>query len=290
MRVRPRRDPRPGRSSHRTPSPIPPSRGSPFSRHQSRPANPEPRTPTPGFYIGGIHPVELVLQTGRVKALFGMRGREAGSRDEGRFSRILRAAGERGVPTPSVEPEQLDELFPGLHQGIVALVNPKPYIPFEGVLSSLSSRATGLLLALDHIQDPQNFGAILRSAAAFGVLAVIIPKDRAVGITPAVYKSSAGYVEMVDVAQVANIRYALGALKDKGVWTVALNATGPRGIDQMNTTRPLCLVIGAEGKGVSPVVLKEVDEVVRIPLAPVVESLNSSAAAAIALFAATTRP
>lgn len=297
MKVRPRnrhfRKPSFDRDKER-PDRAPHRRGErpirPPGQSQFRPTGGESRVASPDFLIGGIHPIELAIASGRVLSLFtsgewrmasGERGRVAD-----RHAKILGMAREKGISIREASGEQLDELFPGLHQGIVASIRPKPYTPFEELLSAVSSQLSALYLALDHLQDPQNFGAILRSAAAFGVAGVIIPKDRAVGITPAVYKASAGCVELVNVVQVANIRYALGTLKDKGVWTVALDASAPRTLPQMNTKRPLCLVIGAEGKGVSPVVLKEVDEVVRIPLAPGVESLNASAAAAVALFAA----
>jgi 23S rRNA (guanosine2251-2'-O)-methyltransferase len=148
------------------------------------------------------------------------------------------------------------------------------------------ARAAGeppLLVVLDGIEDPQNLGAIIRSAHALGAHGVVIPKDRAAGVTPAAAKASAGAVEHCPVARVTNLAQAMEALKEAGVWTIATDASGTEELSAVDLTVPTALVIGAEGSGVRPLVRRSCDRTVRIAMKGKVGSLNASASAAIAL-------
>lgn len=229
------------------------------------------------FYIGGVHPVELALSAGRVRHLWVKDAHPLSSR-----LHSLLMKGEKGkVATEFVPHSVLDRLYPGNHQGIVAEISPRPLMELGAILT-LSSRR--FLLALDHLTDPQNMGAILRSAAAFQVDAVLFPTHRQSPLTPAVYKASAGYVEFLNLVQVANLRYSLAFLRKRGYSLVGLDNSAPAPLDAASIQFPLCLVVGGEGKGITPVVRKELDETYRIPMAEGVESLNVSTATAIALY------
>jgi 23S rRNA (guanosine2251-2'-O)-methyltransferase len=137
---------------------------------------------------------------------------------------------------------------------------------------------------LDGVTDPQNLGALARSAHALGAHGLVVPKDRAAGVTPAAFKAAAGALEHIPVARVTNVSRALEDLKERGVWTVALAADGDRDLREVDLTSPIALVLGSEGKGVRPLVRKTCDHVARIPMAGRVGSLNVGAAGAIALY------
>jgi 23S rRNA (guanosine2251-2'-O)-methyltransferase len=140
------------------------------------------------------------------------------------------------------------------------------------------------LLLLDGVTDPQNLGALVRSAHALGAHGVVLPKDRAAGITPAASKAAAGALEHCPVARVTNLSRALDDLKDAQVWSVALDADADRSLLEVDLTAGTALVLGSEGKGVRPLVRKTCDHVARIPMAGRVGSLNVAAAGAIALY------
>jgi len=229
------------------------------------------------FYVGGVHPLELVLSAGRVRRLWVKNSRETSPK----LQSLLQKANQRKIPVEFVPRSILDRMYSGNHQGLVALVEPKPVLELGEVLT-LSSRQ--LLLALDHLMDPRNVGAVFRSAAAFRVDAVLFPVHRQSPITPTVYKTSAGYVEFLNLIQVANLRYSLAFLRKHGYSLVGLDNSAPAPLDSASFRFPLCLVVGGEEKGISPVVRKELDEVYRIPMAEGVESLNVSVATAIALY------
>src|SRR6185295_1105619 len=131
---------------------------------------------------------------------------------------------------------------------------------------------------------PQNLGALVRSAHALGGDAVVIPKDRAAGVTPAAFKAAAGALEHCPVARVTNLSRALEQMKERGIWTVALAADGDRDLSAIDLHAPTALVLGSEGSGVRPLVRKTCDHVARIPMAGRVGSLNVSAAGAVALY------
>jgi 23S rRNA (guanosine2251-2'-O)-methyltransferase len=166
------------------------------------------------------------------------------------------------------------------HQGVVAEADAFSYV-------HLKDLSTDLLLVLDTLQDPQNFGTLLRTAQATGVTGVIIPEHRAVGITPAVVNTSSGAVEHLKVARVTNLTRALEHLKSNTVWVYGLAVEGRRPYWDVDWTTPSALVVGSEGSGLSRLVRETCDDLLTIPMAPgAVQSLNAAVAGSLALYAA----
>jgi 23S rRNA (guanosine2251-2'-O)-methyltransferase len=196
-----------------------------------------------------------------------------------------RAAGAKVRVAPRVK---LDKLAgTGNHQGVVAVVADYRYRSLDDLFDA--AKAAGrppLLVVLDGIEDPQNLGAIIRSAYALGAHGVVIAKDRAVGVTGSAAKASAGAVEHCPVARVTNIAQTIRDLKEEGVWSVGAVAEGDGEISELDLTGPTALVIGSEGEGIRPLVRKCCDHLARIPMAGKLGSLNASAAAAICLYEA----
>jgi 23S rRNA (guanosine2251-2'-O)-methyltransferase len=168
------------------------------------------------------------------------------------------------------------------HQGVVAWAAPYPYAdPWE-----LASGEQPLLACLDQVTDPRNLGAVVRSAAGAGATGVIVPAHGSAQVTPAVCRSSAGAVEHLPVAVVPNLARFLAEIKRNDLWSYAATADAPQTMWQTDLTGGVALVFGAEGKGVRPLVRKTCDAEISIPLAPAVESLNVSVAAAVLLYEA----
>jgi len=243
----------------------------------------------------GIGPVrELLRASGRpeVTALWLSRGRaERGDRRGARdlLAELMDLARRHNIAVDLRDTAELDALAgPGAnHQGVVAVAGAYRYAE----LTELADRAreagrTGLLVALDGVTDPHNLGAIARSAHALGAQGLIVPRDRSAAVTPVVTKSSAGAIEHLATARVTNLVRALEQLKQAGVWTAALAAgPGTRPLWQVDTDSPLCLVLGAEGSGIRPLVARTCDFQLEIPMHPGgVGSLNVSVAAGIALY------
>jgi 23S rRNA (guanosine2251-2'-O)-methyltransferase len=179
---------------------------------------------------------------------------------------------------------ELDALAQGLkHQGVLAITGEYPYAELENVLRDL--RAAPLIVALDQISDPQNFGAIVRSCVAFGADAIITLKDRAAPVTPVVVRASAGATERARIARVTNLARTLDSLRERGLRVVGLDAQGATTLDRVPFD-PVgrVLVIGSEGDGLRRLTRSMCDELVRIEMPGGFESLNASVAAAIALY------
>ena len=174
------------------------------------------------------------------------------------------------------------------HQGVVAWLGPYQYADLDTLVAG---PGPALLIALDGVEDPRNLGAILRSAYLLGAGGVIIPEHRAAAVTPLVSKASAGASELLPIAQVGNLVRALDELRDHGLWRVAIHAAPEaRPIGELDATLPLCLVLGAEGGGVRPLVAKTCDFHAVIPMVGSgVGSFNVSVAAALALYEITGR-
>ena len=170
------------------------------------------------------------------------------------------------------------------HQGVVAIVDAATRRTSRSTKSSTSRRKPPLLLVLDGVTDPHNLGACLRSADAFGAHAVIVPKDRAVGVNATVAKAASGAADTVPVITVTNLARALRDLKDRGVWILGADAGGESLFDA-DITGPVAWVLGAEGSGLRRLTRELCDRIVGIPLAGAVESLNVSVAAGICLYA-----
>jgi 23S rRNA (guanosine2251-2'-O)-methyltransferase len=201
------------------------------------------------------------------------------------LERLARAAGAKVREAPRQKLERLAGT--DRHQGVVAVVADFRYAELEDLLAAAAaSGRPPLLVVLDGVEDPHNLGAIIRSALALGAHGVVIPKDRAVGVTPAAAKASAGAVERCPVARVTNVAKTLEALKGAGVWSVALAADGDRPLGQVDLKGPTALVLGSEGEGLRPLVRKTCDLSASIPMTGGLDSLSVSASAAVALYEA----
>jgi 23S rRNA (guanosine2251-2'-O)-methyltransferase len=199
---------------------------------------------------------------------------------------IQRLAAARAVPVEIRPRTDLDRLARGApHQGILAAAGPFPYAASDEVVrQSLRASGAAFLVALDGIVDPQNLGAILRSAEAAGTHGLILPRDRAAGVSPAVVRASAGAAEHVPVARVTNLAAFLDWGKGQGLWVVGTDPAGGTTLYEADLTASLVLVIGAEERGIRPLVKRRCDLRVRIPMGGKVGSLNASAAAAVCLY------
>ena len=209
-----------------------------------------------------------------------------GRNQKGPVKDIIALAKERKIKLSEYDKEGLDDLAGKVsHQGVVALLSQFNYSSLEELLSSWKqSGEKGLFVVLDGIQDPHNLGAIIRSAETAGIHGIIIPKDRAVGITPAVEKVSTGAVEHVKIARVTNIVRTLKMLKKEGLWVAGAEEGGRESIYDADLNIDIALVIGSEGYGIRPLVRKECDLLVSIPMRGKINSLNASVAAAILMY------
>ncbi len=209
-------------------------------------------------------------------------------RADGRFYRIAKLAKEQRIPFTVESRGQLDRRAGSpQHQGVVAQVTAKAYLTGEELLDSLdSSSSPSLLVVLDHIQDPHNLGAIVRSVEAAGGHGIVIPKHRAVGLTGGVAKASAGALEYVPIARVTNTGKFLETCQEQRLTTIALDQEGECSYSEIDLTEPVALVFGSEGEGIRPLVLKKCDIRSRIPMFGRMNSLNVSVAVAVTLFEA----
>jgi 23S rRNA (guanosine2251-2'-O)-methyltransferase len=195
--------------------------------------------------------------------------------------RVADAAGAAGVRVE--EAGDLDRRSRGgVHQGVGAELAEFTYLELPDLLDAIQGPA--FLLVLDGVTDPQNLGALIRSAHALGAHGVVLPKDRAAGVTPLVTKAAAGALEHCRIARVTNLARAIDQMKEAGIWTVALAADGDRTLSDIDLKTPTALVMGSEGSGVRPLVRSTCDHVARIPMGGNVGSLNVSAAGAISLY------
>jgi 23S rRNA (guanosine2251-2'-O)-methyltransferase len=234
-------------------------------------------------YIGGIHAVQALLErdTGLPREVLVLQGRA-----DARMQALIAAAERAKVPLRRADRQILDALAPGLrHQGVLAAITEETILGDESLLETPATPER-LILVLDGVQDPHNLGACLRSAEAAGVSAVLLPRDRASGVTPAVRKVAAGSAERVPVIAVVNLARSLEKLKALGHWVIGLDGEASDSLYQVELTGPLVLVLGAEAQGLRRLTRECCDRLVRIPMAGRVESLNVSVAAGICLFEA----
>ncbi len=207
-------------------------------------------------------------------------------RRDPRLKRLLAVARENGLPVRFVDSEQLDEVAGSRrHQGVVAVVD-AGYQPHSLVEVIESMKESALILVLDGVQDPHNLGACLRVADALGAHAVVAPKDRAVGLTATVEKVASGAARTVPYIVVTNLARELRAMNENGIWTVATSQEATMPLAQCDLTRPVALVLGAEGQGLRRLTRETCDELAAIPMMGTVESLNVSVAAGICLYEA----
>ena len=211
----------------------------------------------------------------------------SGETDRG-LQRLAAQAKEAGAVVVPVDRRKLDQMsFTRSHQGVIALAAAHEYATIDEILEEAAARGENALIVIcDELTDPHNLGAIMRSAECAGAHGVIIPKRRSVGLTATVAKASAGAMEYMKVARVTNINNAIAELKEKGVWVFGTAAEGSVPMYKANLTVPAAIVIGNEGDGMSPLVRKNCDVMVHIPMNGRISSLNASAAASILLYEA----
>jgi len=229
----------------------------------------------------GFHAITARLRTRpqSIHALY-----MANARQDARARDMAARAQSAGVVIHAVDEARLLQLAGhGRHQGVVALVDEAlPHVTLDDVLETIDEPA--LLVVLDGVTDPHNLGACLRSADAFGAQAVVVPKDRAVGVNATVAKAASGAADTVPVIAVTNLARALRDLKARGVWIIGAE-TGGENLFDADVTGPIAWVLGAEGAGLRRLTRESCDRLVGIPLQGTVESLNVSVATAICLYA-----
>ncbi len=230
--------------------------------------------------IIGRNPVMEAIKSGRSIDKLLIQNNAVGS-----AKKIAFMAAESKINVRFVEKIVLDKLCPGRpHQGVAAYVAAKDYAQLDDIFSVAEERGEDpLIVLLDGIEDPHNLGAVLRSADGTGAHGVIIPSRRAVGLTEAVAKTSAGAIEYVLVVKVINISRCIDELKERGLWIAALDMDGENYSD-VPLAGPLAIVIGGEGRGVSRLVKEKADRVVSLPMRGKINSLNASNAAAVLLY------
>ncbi|MDY0100873.1 MAG: 23S rRNA (guanosine(2251)-2'-O)-methyltransferase RlmB [Bacilli bacterium] len=224
--------------------------------------------------IYGRKPVLSFLQTNGVEKIY---------LDE-RFSQaeILKEIAKQKVEVEKVTIKKLDELTAkSNHQGIAAIIKQFNYASLDEIIFDSKKETNPLIIMLDEIQDPHNFGAILRTCAYFNVRGVIIKKHQQVPLNATVAKVSTGALNFVKVCQVTNLSNALEILKDNGFWIVSTDLKEAVSFEDVDYLRPIVLILGSEGKGVSPLLNKRSDYVVKIPVSGKIQSLNVSVAAGI---------
>ncbi|HXY96043.1 MAG TPA: 23S rRNA (guanosine(2251)-2'-O)-methyltransferase RlmB [Steroidobacteraceae bacterium] len=234
--------------------------------------------------IFGLHPVRSMLERHpeRVLAV-----RLAERRDDPRVRAIEELARRQQRPVERLDAQALKRLLgDAVHQGVAAEITPLPPWSEDELLAALQSAAAPLLLALDGVQDPHNLGACLRTADACGVLAVIVPKDRAAQLTPAARKVAAGAAETTPIVAVTNLVRTLKLLKEAGLWVVGADAAAGKSADAVDLKGPVVLVLGAEGAGLRQLTRQNCDFLARLPQLGAVESLNVSVAAGMLLYEA----
>ncbi len=238
-------------------------------------------------YLAGRNAVREALLAGRrrIERVY----LAEGATEHGALAEIVSLCDERGVPVGRTRRAELDRLGDDLtHQGVIAQTSAYPYASLDEILEAARvAQERPLILVLDSLQDPQNVGALLRTADAVGVHGVVIAERRAAQITPAVSRASAGAAEHLLVARVTNIARTLDALKQEGVWVAGVEAH-PDAQDYRlaNLDMPLALVLGSEGEGMRRLVAERCDFLLRIPMRGRINSLNVSVAGALALYQA----
>ncbi|MEH6549036.1 MAG: 23S rRNA (guanosine(2251)-2'-O)-methyltransferase RlmB [Pseudomonadales bacterium] len=232
----------------------------------------------------GIHAVSMVLKRGprRARQLWLLTGR-----DDQRVAEVRELAIEAGVKISQASRAELDAMVEGNHQGAVLEASPAQALDEKALMAILDKQdATPFLLVLDGVTDPHNLGACLRSADAAGVDAVIVPKDNAASLTPAVRKVACGAAETVPFVTVTNLARTLDKLKERGVWLAGAAGEASQSIYQSDFTGSLAIVMGAEGAGLRRLTRERCDFLINIPMAGTVSSLNVSVATGVCLFEA----
>ncbi len=257
-----------------------PRRPAPKKEFRPEPPKDEAFLP-PENLLSGRNPIREAIKSGRdIEKLMVARGDLSGTAQE-----IIAMARERHIPIQTVDRGRLDEITKN-HQGMLAFASAYRYYDVEDMLAEAQEKNEApFLIVLDGVTDPQNLGAIIRTAACVGAHGVIVPERRAVGLTPSAVKASAGAIETVKVARVTNLTRTLETLKRQNIWLYAADMDG-EDYRKVNFSGPMALIVGAEGEGVSRLVLEACDYKVSLPMRGGVGSLNASVAAGILMYAA----
>ena len=240
---------------------------------------------TGGEWIYGRNPVEEVLAAGR-RTCSEVILPPATPDEDDQLRRIRDEAHSRRLVVRTMERDALDRLTRfGHHQGCAIKTTGYPYVGFEEIVAAAAEDENALVVVLDHLEDPQNVGSILRTACAVGATGVVIPEDRACGITPAAVRASAGGAEHLKAAHVVNLPRAMADLKEAGLWFTGLDwGKDARPYTKIDFKGRVALVIGAEGAGLSRLVRENCDFIGELPMPGGFESLNAGVAAAVALY------
>ena len=240
---------------------------------------------TGGEWIYGRNPVEEALAAGRRTASEIVLPPASPDEDD-QLRRIRDEAHARRLVVRTMDRDRLDKLVRfGHHQGVALKTTGYPYAGFTDILREAEADENALVVVLDHLEDPQNVGSILRTACAVGAVGVVLPEDRACGITPAVVRASAGGAEYVRAAHVVNLVRALQDLKEAGFWITGLGwGEGAKKYTDVDFKGRVCLVVGAEGAGLSRLVRETCDFIAELPMPGGFESLNAGVAAAVAMY------
>ena len=231
--------------------------------------------------IYGINAVTEALKAGCVVSL------RVGPRKDHRLQHLLSLAAQESVPVRRVSDDELDRESGGSsHQGVIADVSERKLYELHELIDEAQATPPALIVVLDGIEDPHNFGAILRTCDAVGAHGVVRQTRHSAPLTGATSKASAGAVAHVKIADVVNIARAVDDLKEAGIWTVGLTGDAPSTYDKMDFALPTALVVGAEGTGLRRLVRERCDLLAAIPMKGQVDSLNVSVAAGITLFEA----
>lgn len=231
--------------------------------------------------IAGRNPVMEAIRSGRsIESILVAKGERSGS-----VVAIIAKAKQKNIPVKDVDSKKLDFLAKGVnHQGVVAQCAVKEYSTLEDIFALAEERGESpFIIVLDKIEDPHNLGAIIRTAECAGAHGVIIPERRSAGLSYTVEKTSAGALEYMPVVRVKNISAVLQKLKDKGIWVYGADMDGEH-YKKVNFDGAVALVIGNEGKGISPLVAKDCDVIVSLPMKGKINSLNASVAAGVLMY------
>ena len=197
--------------------------------------------------------------------------------------KILNLISDNKLNIVNISPNEMDKMCGGVHQGIAAELKPYQTISLEEIIAKAKKKEKKIIVMLDGIEDPHNLGAIMRSADVFEASGIILPKHNSVSLNATVAKTSAGAINYVPVAVVNNLNQAIKELKEEGYWIVSTDGSAQISYSSIKYDFPVVVVIGSEGKGVSSLVLKNSDYIVKIPQFGHVNSLNASVAAGILL-------
>jgi len=236
-------------------------------------------------WIYGIHAVSALLDThgANIHGVWLL-----ASRQDARLHALQARAAELGIACQTVAPDWFAQQLPpdANHQGVAASYPPPPLLDEPTLYHLIEQTASPLVLLLDGVTDPHNLGACLRTADAAGVSAVVMPKDRAAGISPTVRKVASGAAESVPCAQVTNLARCLRRLQQAGLWLVGLDGEAEQSLFELDMSGPLGLVLGAEGHGLRRLTRTHCDYLAALPMRGRVESLNISVATGISLYEA----